>query len=693
MLIVAVMGISVFTATASASNAVTKGEISQDTVANISTVQKLNKDTATTSKTLYLKPNANWIKSDARFAMYVTGKSGSQWVSMTDLEDGYYSANVPAGDYTAVQFARMNPKSEANTDANKWNYSSKMTIPTDKTNCFTIEAGQWNDATGEWSVYVSKASLKKLYLKPNANWIKTDARFAMYVTGANGAEWVSMEDACDGYYTAYVPSTDYTTVQFARMSGSSSANTLINRWNYSSSMTIPAKSSTTNCYTIDDGQWNNVAGSWGVFTPTVYKADALYLKPNLNWTYNKDGKAPRFSAYLYGGTSPAKWVSMTKVEDGNYRAIIPEGDYPKVQFVRMNPNTTANNWENLWNDSAEMEIPTNGTNRFVIGDNEWSSALGEWDSITELETLYLKPNDNWKRGDARFSIYLYGGSSASKWVSMTGVGDGTYKADIPEGHYTKVIFVRMNPATTENKWDYNWNESTPQRIPVNVTDKFTINANEWNSATGVWSAYNSEEDPTPSEFTVVFKDYNGTVLKTETVQAGKSATAPSAPQRDGYIFLKWNKSFDKVTSDLVVTAVYSKISNPTIFIGNISAKAGETVTVPVTVYNNPGINGIQLNIEYDSKLKLNKAENGTAFSTLIFTLPGAYENPSKFLWDGMIENEVGNGTALTLTFEVPANAKAGDKYAILPAYPNGTIYDVDLNDVNFDTIGGSITVK
>ena len=494
-----VMGMSVFTSTAVTAGAVTEAVVNDETTAQILSAQTAEKATATAGKTLYLKPNANWIKSDARFAIYVTGNSGSQWVSMTDLGDGYYSADVPAGDYTSVQFARMDPKNATNSNATRWNYSGIMTIPTDKNNCFTLNASEWNDAKGAWSVYISKASLKKLYLKPNANWIKSDARFAMLVSDSKGnSEWVSMEDAGDGYYTAYVPpieDSEYTKVKFARMDGNKSENTATSIWNYSKEMTFPTKSSTTNSYEIDDAQWNEGTGKWTVFTPTVHKIKAVYLKPNLNWTYNKYNKEARFSVYLYGGESPATWVSMTKVEDGNYKAVIPEGDYPKVQFARMDVNTTTNNWESLWNDSAEMEIPTNGTNRFVLGDDQWSTAEGMWDSITELKTLYLKPNANWigTSGKSRFSMYLYGGSSSATWVSMEKTVNGIYKGDIPKGHYTKVIFVRMNPNTTENVWANNWNESTPQRIPVNTTDTFTLNANDWNSAMGVWSAHNDEE--------------------------------------------------------------------------------------------------------------------------------------------------------------------------------------------------------
>ena len=58
-------------------------------------------------------------------------------------------------------------------------------------------------------------------------------------------------------------------------------------------------------------------------------------------------------------------------------------------------------------------------------------------------------------------------------------------------------------------------------------------------------------------YTVTFKDYDGEVLKTQTVEYGKGATAPSNPSRsDGWIFDKWDKAYNNITGDTTVTAVY-----------------------------------------------------------------------------------------------------------------------------------------
>ena len=56
---------------------------------------------------------------------------------------------------------------------------------------------------------------------------------------------------------------------------------------------------------------------------------------------------------------------------------------------------------------------------------------------------------------------------------------------------------------------------------------------------------------------VTFVDYDGTVLSAQSVAHGSAAIAPTAPEREGYAFIGWDKDFSNVTEDMTVTAQYS----------------------------------------------------------------------------------------------------------------------------------------
>ena len=89
-------------------------------------------------------------------------------------------------------------------------------------------------------------------------------------------------------------------------------------------------------------------------------------------------------------------------------------------------------------------------------------------------------------------------------------------------------------------------------------------------------------------FKVIFKDYDGTVLKEETVAKDKGATAPENPTRENYKFVGWSGSFDKVTSDLVITAQYEQIKKYTVIFKDYDGKVlkeeiveeGKSATAP-----------------------------------------------------------------------------------------------------------------
>jgi uncharacterized repeat protein (TIGR02543 family) len=81
---------------------------------------------------------------------------------------------------------------------------------------------------------------------------------------------------------------------------------------------------------------------------------------------------------------------------------------------------------------------------------------------------------------------------------------------------------------------------TAERTDTNVTADITVTA-----------------EFAINEHTVTFKDHDGTELKTQKVEHGRAATAPTAPTRTGYTFTGWDKEFTNITGDLTVTAQYT----------------------------------------------------------------------------------------------------------------------------------------
>lgn len=60
----------------------------------------------------------------------------------------------------------------------------------------------------------------------------------------------------------------------------------------------------------------------------------------------------------------------------------------------------------------------------------------------------------------------------------------------------------------------------------------------------------------PMELTVQFVDWDGTIISNVYIEQEGSAIAPTPPTREGYTFIGWDRDFSNVTEDIVVTALY-----------------------------------------------------------------------------------------------------------------------------------------
>lgn len=266
------------------------------------------------------------------------------------------------------------------------------------------------------------------------------------------------------------------------------------------------------------------AGAVGAFAAS---GDTIYFKPG-HWTEANAW----FSVYAWDGNGGNTFVKMTEVESGVYSADLG-GSYANVIFCRNNPSNTSVDWSSVWNQTADLTVPS-GSNCFAVNSGEWSGASGTWSTyggsvVTNpttattattatsattattatsattattattpvgTTTVYLENEAGWSTP----YCYMWNSSTDSNksWpgVAMTNMG-GNVWSYTPSKEYANCIFSNSGSNQTSDltaKYGYIYNNSTSQwsvydTSPLQVvsysydTDTVYVNADVILSAT------------------------------------------------------------------------------------------------------------------------------------------------------------------------------------------------------------------
>ena len=194
-------------------------------------------------------------------------------------------------------------------------------------------------------------------------------------------------------------------------------------------------------------------------------------------------------------------------------------------------------------------------------------------------------------------------------------------------------------------------------------------------------------------YTVTFQDFDGTVLRTETVKSGEAATAPENPQREGYTFAGWDRAYTPIVKDTVIVAQYTRVTEAVFTVDTVTVSLDtQQVEIAVSVTNNPGILGMLFSVNYDQEaLNLVDCENGVALSALTFQKPSRYKSGCNFLWYGSETGTVTDGEILLLTFEITDGANPGT-YPIIIQWSEEDILDNNCDLLNPDVVQGGIVI-
>lgn len=124
---------------------------------------------------------------------------------------------------------------------------------------------------------------------------------------------------------------------------------------------------------------------------------------------------------------------------------------------------------------------------------------------------------------------------------------------------------------------------------------------------------------------------------------------------------------------------------PTISVGSATAYAGDTVSIPVSLENNPGINSFTLGVEYDSE-----SLQFDGFSYENTGLSGSFEAGGKIVWLNTTDSDY-NGEIFTLEFTVLDTAAPGQT-AVTVTYEKGDICNFAMEDIDFAVSAGSVNI-
>lgn len=257
---------------------------------------------------------------------------------------------------------------------------------------------------------------------------------------------------------------------------------------------------------------------------SMFADKTLYLVPNSNWQQS----SARFAAYYYGNGDG--WASMTLVESEatpTYEVAIPDG-YASVIFCRMNPGTADNKWDNKWNQTNDLTVPTNDNNCYTIADGAWDYGDGYW-SVLGGEAPVLVPF-TFENGSTWYFDFT-AVSGGANWPTANGGSDydGAAGGKVKSVTFTQDITKNLGEGWSSLKTNTGgWtNIALPEEAPAEEVNCIAIAAD---GKTASWSTYS----PDPADIKTPFTFANGSTWYFDFTAVEGGANWPTATGGSDY---------------------------------------------------------------------------------------------------------------------------------------------------------------
>ena len=248
----------------------------------------------------------------------------------------------------------------------------------------------------------------------------------------------------------------------------------------------------------------------------------LYLNPG-EWM--KDGAW--FAAYFYGNGET--WVKMTDADGDWIYEVTAPADYTDVIFVRMGSGASEPNWDQKWNKTNDLTIPTDGNTCFTITDPWNESDTGDW-GIYDGPAIIVAGSaglcgTEWNPGD--YSNQMTKTADGIYQKVYTNVAAGSYKLKVTNG---------------------TWGTSYPQN-DYNLTV-----AEDGSTVTITFNAVTKEVTAQSEKVYNVIATVGagGTVTGAGEYAEGETVTL-TATANEGYTFVNWTENGAEVSTSATYT--------------------------------------------------------------------------------------------------------------------------------------------
>ena len=276
-----------------------------------------------------------------------------------------------------------------------------------------------------------------------------------------------------------------------------------------------------------------------------------------------------YAVNVWGGaalTEAGPYLNITAWSGQKYRTLIDankantiDGLAGKWGYVGLDSNSvegqqflTTAGGDNVWNSAI---VAQNLTEAYYVPGYGW---FKEAECENEIKALELQEDEFYIIGgvpqDAEGNAEALGNWTLANAVKMTKTSEGVYEVTVSLTAGTYEFTPVQDPV--QFAWEHQYKDYD------NNWANYTITLEEDSDV--VFTVKNPDVTTGKAEvtavkkvnaFTVTFKD-GEEVLKTETVEPGKAATAPALPTKAGYT-AGWDKDFAKVTADTTVNVAWT----------------------------------------------------------------------------------------------------------------------------------------